>query len=162
MDSLWIQFFVANSLFIHYHFRDITMNPPSLSRIIYKLTIILANSLWIYYEFTIFLANTPWIHHLFRKHTISSLFVNLLWINFFWPIEYASTICFLKSLLIYYLCRKFNEFGSDSAKCKIADNVWSNSYLSTFFQIFSSYCFYILGSSLMNLFGPKNDLFWPL
>jgi len=61
----------ANSLCIHYFFRELTMNSLFFSWKYCGSTMFFANSLWsIVYGSIIFYANSLWIHYLFREFTI--------------------------------------------------------------------------------------------
>jgi len=108
-----VTIFFASSFFIHYPFRDFTVDSPSTWRIQSWFTIKFANSLWfttnslwflsIYFQFTTYIANSLLIHYPFR------------WI----PWEFNMFFAYL--IRIYYVFREltlnfnlFREFNSNS------------------------------------------------
>ena len=114
MYSLWIHFFSAKSLWIHYLPRDFTLKSLSYSRNYHQFTSLFAKSLWIHCllrNFTMSLLSVSRIHFestFSREITMNSLsasrfhneitvcFVNSFWIHGF----------FAKLLWIYYLLRE--------------------------------------------------------
>ena len=124
--SLWINYRLRFSLWIHFLFCDFTMYSQSVSRKSYESTILFAKSIWIHYlfpeftlnrlfspnhyKFTIFLnslsffANPPWIHYLLRQITMNSLPVSRIIYEF--AIWFAILLwLFCISLWIYFLLR---------------------------------------------------------
>ena len=103
--SLWVHYFfcescqipkfricIADSLSIHFRFREFLLNWLSLSRIQFEFLFLREytfKSIWIHY---LFRANLLWIHYLFRKFTFNALSIS--WIHFHFHFKF--TIFFAK------------------------------------------------------------------
>ena len=100
MMSLWLRNknCFAYSFWIHYVFRNITMNSISSSLFHHDFIIFFENSLWIHYLLHDFTINFPWIYFRFRRITMTLLSASRFYYEF--------TILFPKSLWIHYFFTK--------------------------------------------------------
>ena len=99
----------ANLLWIHYLFREFTMN--------------LLLVLWFYYKFSRFFAyilfnSLPFtrIHYLFCETTMNLLFVSRL--------HYEFTVCFTNLLVVLWIYHKFNGLNSLLIHLVFCDLLW--------------------------------------
>ena len=115
-----------NKFWVHYYFRELTMNSFGLSwknfwihylfsRIHFQFNIFFANSLsiqnlfsQIHYEFPIFFANSLGIYYLLREFTMNSFFREL---TIYLRVHFQFTIYFTNLLSIHCL---FDESNNDS------------------------------------------------
>ena len=154
-NSLWIHFFLAKLLWIHYLPRDFTMKSLSVSWIHFESTVFCkitmdcqitidfficyAKSLWIHYFFVI----SIWMHYLLHDFTSNSSCLSqfhYLFLEF--PMDslspsrnhLKSTMCFVISIWIYYLLREFTRNSSSFREFTIcfANFLWIHYRLRDF------------------------------
>ena len=110
---------MTNSLWIHYWFREFTLNSLSYSRNQYKITIFFAISLWIYsifriqYLFCEFTLNPRSFsnHYDFDMKSLWNHYAFTIFFTFSLRIHHLfreCTICFANSLWFHYLLRDFS------------------------------------------------------
>ena len=147
----------ANSLFIHYHFREFTLN----SKFSREFTMNSLSVIRIHYRFITFFANSLWFHYHFRKRNMNWLSVKR---NHF---EFA--IYFANILLNHYLSCEFimNLLFFSRKYCEFTicflNLVWTHYFYRRFLSCFSfpSLTSYLVYMVMNEIFDLKMTVFYP-
>ena len=166
-----MHYFFAKSIWMHFLFREFTLNPFCFARSLW-INYLLRVSLWIHYlsrELTICFGNSPWIHLLFLQNhykfewrwicypfhcnTVNSLFISRIFYEF--------TICFANLLWINYPFREItvNSLSFSRISYKFTTYFAISSWIHFFFanSLFFTRIHYLFRDFSLNSLSYANS-----